>query len=148
MSKIGHTVKYIELSPFSEAPYFISEDKTMTFNLSHTRLRLFRLLTALLLTVAPLLSFAGSQTGKVKYITVRWSDGLVYFYLEGSGFAKPACASQPYWIIKNENSVAGKQQHATLLAAKLSGQTISVDGWNQCTRWVDGEDVDSIRIND
>jgi hypothetical protein len=120
----------------------------MTLNTLFVMYKFNKVFAALLLAAAPFCSFAGSQTGKVKWITVRWSDGLVYFQLEGSGFAKPVCATQSYWIIKNENSIAGKQQHATLLAAKLTGQTISVDGWNQCTRWVDGEDVDSIRINE
>jgi len=47
-------------------------------------------------------------------------------------------------MIKDENSNTGKQQLAILLAARASGETITVDGSNTCTRWGDGEDVDLV----
>lgn len=91
------------------------------------------------------LAQAGEQSGQVTQILTRASDGLVLFYLSGTPTARPACASaQSYWMIKDENSATGKRQLAILLAARASGQTIRVSGSNQCTRWPDGEDVNSL----
>lgn len=120
----------------------------MTFIPSLLRSQLVIYLAALIMSVAPNWAHAGVQTGKVVSVTVRSSDGLVYFQIDGTPQGKPACATNNYWMIKNENSVAGKQQHATLLAAKLAGKTISIYGLNQCTRWGDGEDVDAITLID
>jgi hypothetical protein len=90
-------------------------------------------------------SFAGTQTGTVENLYLRASDGLVYFFLKGSvKSASPACALVGYWMIKDENSAAGKRQYAALLAAQASGRTISITGANTCSRWPDGEDVDSL----
>lgn len=87
---------------------------------------------------------AGTQSGKIKHLMVRASDGLVLFELENTGAEKPACATHSYWIIADEKSVTGKQQLAVLLAARASDQVVSISGSNKCTRWVDGEDVDLI----
>lgn len=86
----------------------------------------------------------GSQYGAVRSIVVRASDGLVYFYLDGAITGRPGCSEQPYWMIKDENSPAGKRQLAVLMAAKISGQPVSVVGTGACTRWSNGEDVDVI----
>jgi hypothetical protein len=97
-----------------------------------------------------LLSFAceaGTQTGTVDQIFVRASDGLVYFFLSGAATGQPSCATRNYWIIKDENSNAGKQQLAELMEAKASGQTITVIGWNTCDRWGDGEDVNILELD-
>jgi hypothetical protein len=92
-------------------------------------------------------SYAGSQTGTVNYIIVRASDGLVYFLLKGGALdSQPACATHGYWMIKDENSNAGKQQYSMILAAHASGKTVKVTGMNSCSRWGDGEDVNSIQI--
>ena len=92
-------------------------------------------------------SFAGNQTGTVQSLTVRDTDGLVSFTLEGGARVQPApCATQAYWIIRNESSVAGKQLFALLMAAQAAGKTIVVNGANACTRWGDGEDVRDISV--
>lgn len=101
-----------------------------------TRLRAFLMLSAL-----PTLCAAGIQTGTVGDVIIRQSDGLVYFYLSGTATGKPACATGSYWIIKDENSNAGKQIIAALLAANAQGTTVTVEGFNTCTRWPNGEDV-------
>jgi hypothetical protein len=62
----------------------------------------------------------------------------------GTATGRPSCATVPYWIIKDENSNAGKKLFALLLLAKATGQTITVTGSGTCTRWFDGEDVDVI----
>ena len=87
---------------------------------------------------------AGSQTGIIKYIQVRASDGLVYFALKGTKVNSPPCATNHYWMIQDENSEAGKKQFSMLLAAATSGITISVEGTNDCSRWGDGESVNKI----
>lgn len=90
---------------------------------------------------------AGTQSGTVNYVIVRASDGLVYFTLKGGAISgSPACATIKYWMIKDESSNAGKLQYSMLLSAHASGKTVRVTGMNTCTRWGDGEDVDSIRI--
>jgi hypothetical protein len=104
----------------------------------------------LLLSVCMLmtsLSYAGDQAGTIQYVRVRASDGLIYFALNGAPRSgAPACATGGYWMIRDENSNAGKQQYAMLLAAQLSGRVVAVIGMNSCVRWVDGEDASEIRI--
>lgn len=93
-------------------------------------------------------AYAGSQVGTIDFIIARASDGLTYFGLKGAAKdASPACATQGYWMIKDENSEAGKKQYAMLLAAQASGRPVIVHGMGTCTRWRDGEDVNSIRLN-
>lgn len=90
---------------------------------------------------------AGTQSGTVNYIIVRANDGLVYFTLKGGAMSgRPACATIGYWMIKDENSNAGKLQYSMILSAHASGKTVHVTGMNTCTRWGDGEDVNAIRI--
>lgn len=91
---------------------------------------------------------AGTQTGTVVYVTVRSSDGLIIFVLNGYMSSAPACATHGYWIIRDENSNAGKQQYAMLLAAQAAGKVVRADGRNTCVRWSDGEDVDTIKFSD
>src|SRR3954468_1738261 len=92
---------------------------------------------------------AGTQTGTVSYVNVRASDGLVFFRIVGgTKTGGPACATGDYWIIRDENSNAGKQQYTMLLAAQASGKVVNISGLNSCNRWVNGEDVDFIQIND
>jgi hypothetical protein len=91
--------------------------------------------------------FAGTQLGTVDYITVRASDGLIYFTLKGGEQAgKPSCATLGYWMIKDENSNAGKLQYSMVLSAHASGKVLQVTGMNTCSRWRDGEDVNSMKI--
>lgn len=93
----------------------------------------------------PLCAFAGTQAGTVNILIIRSNDGLIYFFLNGvAAINKPACATQPYWMIRDENSNAGKQQLAILLSVKVTGKPITVYGRNTCLRWGDGEDVDAI----
>jgi hypothetical protein len=90
---------------------------------------------------------AGFQGGTVGTIFVRASDGLIYFTLIGDAkIDSPSCAARSYWMIKDENSNAGKQQYQILLASQATGKLVLVNGLNTCTRWVDGEDVDSISM--
>ena len=100
----------------------------------------------LLACLFPLVSFAGSQGGKITQLIAR-SDNLHYFFLEGTPTNRPDCAlSQNYWMIKDENSVAGKTQISMLLTAYASGKAITVVGTGECTRWSDGEDVSYIKL--
>jgi hypothetical protein len=101
----------------------------------------------LFLLCLPLTSWAGTQSGKVDYLIVRASDGLVYFTLKGGSLNNsPSCATNSYWMIKDENSVAGQQQYSMLLAAHAAQKTVNVSGMNTCSRWGDGEDVNSVQI--
>jgi hypothetical protein len=89
---------------------------------------------------------AGSITGVVSHVHVRASDGLVYVVVSGSPVGKPTCATGNYWMIANENSNVGKQQLALLTAAKSSGQVVTITGSGTCTRWGDGEDINSVQL--
>ena len=40
-----------------------------------------------------------------------------------------------------------KHKSAILIAAHSAGKSIAVDGTNTCTRWGDGEDVDTMRLH-
>lgn len=108
---------------------------------------IIRIIVAVIFLFVSGISLAGTQTGTVQALYVRASDGLVYFVLSGSvKSSSPACATIGYWMVKDENSAAGKRQYALLLAAQLSGRTVTVVGLNTCTRWSDGEDVDWLTI--
>lgn len=89
---------------------------------------------------------AGEVTGTIEYVIVRQSDGLIYFGVSGVPTAKPACAIGSYWMVKDENSNAGKQILAMLLSANAAGQRVRVWGANTCTRWPDGEDVGALQV--
>ncbi|MFN3900695.1 MAG: hypothetical protein ACK4GU_11540 [Alishewanella aestuarii] len=92
-------------------------------------------------------SKAGTQEGYIDWINVRASDGLIFFALkDGIKHNSPTCAANNYWMIRDENSEAGKKQFALLLTAQAAGKKITVVGMNSCQRWGDGEDVDWIRL--
>jgi hypothetical protein len=92
-------------------------------------------------------AMAGSQVGKVDYIIVRASDGLVYFGLSGGAKSNsPVCATNSYWMIRDENSEVGKKQYAMLLTAQASGRNSEVSGMNTCNRWSNGEDVNGLQL--
>jgi hypothetical protein len=104
-------------------------------------------LATLCLSMSP--AAASVQIGKITDLLVRAQDGLIAVEIEGGPrAAKPPCATMNYWLIKAESSTTGKQQHATLLAAKLTGKSVRLVGSNQCTRWSDGEDIDSVQVLD
>lgn len=103
-------------------------------------------LVALLVSGAS--AYAGDQTGRITSLYVRASDGLISVSLDGTHNGKPPCATNNYWMIKSEGTVSGKQQYATLLAARLSGRAVRIAGSNQCTRWGDGEDIDVVWVLD
>jgi hypothetical protein len=107
---------------------------------------IFRLLAIVFCILAIPSAYSGQQTGKIDWIITRASDGLVYFNLTGTHDAKPACAAQSYWMIKDESSAAGKRQLAMLLLARATDKEVQVFGTNACSRWGDGEDVDSLKM--
>lgn len=105
-----------------------------------------RVVIAAVAAVASASALCGQQTGQITRVVTRASDGLVYFYVSGSPIDRPACATHPYWVIKDENSAAGKRQLAVLLAAQTTGRQIAIHGFNACARWSDGEDVNTIEL--
>ena len=103
-------------------------------------------IAAALALVTTVSAHAGGQTGRIKTLTIRASDGLVYFVLDGTRSERAACGTGDYWIIKDENSAAGKRQLAVLLAARASGQVVTAFGPGTCTRWPDGEDLNELYL--
>ncbi len=106
-----------------------------------------RLLLAVL--ISPLfahVSNAGTVTGTIDRLYVRDSDGLTYVIINAVATGQPACATNAYWMIKDETSESGKKQFSMLLAAKLAGATVQIHGANTCTRWADGEDINNLEI--
>lgn len=102
------------------------------------------LLLASVCFVAVSPAIAGQQSGFVKDIYVRDSDGLILVDLWGTASGHPTCALQTYWIIANESSETGKRLYAMLLTAEASGHPVTIIGKNTCNRWADGEDIDSV----
>jgi hypothetical protein len=103
------------------------------------------ILLASVFSLLPSHANAGSASGTINYLIVRDSDGLVYVHLSGTPTGRPACAStSTYWIIPNETNDSGKRLYALLLAAKASGQTVTIVGTNTCVRWHDGEDINYV----
>jgi hypothetical protein len=94
-------------------------------------------------------AFGGSAMGTITYLYQRASDNLIYVHLSGPVSGRPACAANStYFMVRDENSNTGKGQFATLLAAKMAGKTVSIEGMNTCVRWGDGEDINFILIRD
>jgi hypothetical protein len=88
-------------------------------------------------------AMAGNAMGLVSDLTVRDSDGLIYVRMSTAPSGRPTCAAgTTYFMVRNENSETGKKLYALLLAAKLTGQTVTIVGANTCNRWGDGEDID------
>jgi len=97
------------------------------------------------IAVSPVI--AGTQTGLVKVVYVRDSDGIILVQLSGTASDRPACAQQTYWVIPNEKSDSGKRLHSLLLAAQLSGRNVTIRGKDTCARWPDGEDIESVTLS-
>ena len=114
------------------------------------KVRLAALMLASLCAVAVTPAIAGKQSGFVKDLSVRDSDGLIQVNLFGNvdfGDQHPACGYRSYWIVPNETTESGKRLFTTLLAALLSGHKITVQGKKTCTRWSDGEDIESVDVH-
>lgn len=91
-------------------------------------------------------AYASTARGKVSKVFVRDSDGLVYVVIEGTRTEKPACATGSYLMIKNEKSLVGKQQLTLLLMAQATNKVVSIVGYDTCSRWGNGEDINYITI--
>jgi hypothetical protein len=86
--------------------------------------------------------WAGNAVGVIDKLIVRDTDGLTYVQLTTSPASRASCAAATtYWMIQNENSESGRKLYAMLLAAHLTGRTVSIVGTNTCVRWGDGEDI-------
>lgn len=111
-------------------------------------MKIAKLLIGLIGVVVAIPSVAGTQSGKIVKIYARATDGINLVYLSGPRTGRPACATQDYWIIKDENSTTGKKQFAMLLMAQAAGRTVMLDGAGSgaCTRWGDGEDIVAVTV--
>lgn len=90
---------------------------------------------------------AGTAEGQITNFYQRSSDGLIIVYLSGAVTGRPGCAaSTSYWMVKDENSNAGKGHFAMLLAAQMAGKNVRIIGANTCVRWGDGEDIQYIQV--
>jgi hypothetical protein len=110
------------------------------------KLRPLAILTSLI-AAAPVM--AGTDTAFIKAIHVRDSDGLIWVDLISTYWPPinhPQCASQPYWIIRDESSEEGRKLFATLLAAHVAGRKVTIIGKNTCSRQPDGEDIESVGV--
>lgn len=91
---------------------------------------------------------ASEQAGTVSNVSIRATDGLIMANVDGSRSDRPACATRTYWAIKDESSAAGRNQYAALLAARVSGASVSIVGTGACTRWLDAEDINWVYLKD
>ena len=87
---------------------------------------------------------AGTATGKISSLRTRATDGLQIVTIQGPFSGRPSCATYDYFMIRDEKSEAGKAQFAMLMAAFLSGRTVTIDGAGSCQRWFDGEDISTV----
>ena len=76
-----------------------------------------RIALALSLLATSISATASQQEGKISQLSIK-ANGFTYFYMTGgTRTEKPACATMPYFVIKDENSVAGQAQYSALLGA-------------------------------
>lgn len=88
---------------------------------------------------------ASTQTGVIEDIQIM-NDGRIAVNFSTAREGKPACAIHNYFFIADENSAAGKAQLSLLLAAHAAGRQVSIVGTDACIRWVDGENIYSIKM--
>lgn len=93
-------------------------------------------------------AIAGTGFGKVKFLLTRTHDGLQYVKIKGERAGKPACATNDYFMIRDEKSDTGKAQYAMLMSAYLAGKIVAIEGAGTCNRWGDGEDIESVYFFD
>ena len=92
---------------------------------------------------------AGDITGYVTSVVTRDSDGLTYAVVAGTPANRASCAAATsYWIVAAETTESGKKQYALLLSAKTSGLRVTINGKGTCTRWSDGEDINTLQLID
>jgi hypothetical protein len=105
-------------------------------------------LAAALLGAAP--AFAqSSQDGTVLQVRVRATDGLVYVYINGPRTGGvPGCATDTFFSVSNESSVAGRQQLAVLTMAQAAGKRVTIYGTGACARWPSAEDIAEVVVWD
>jgi hypothetical protein len=91
---------------------------------------------------------AGSQTGYIKTLYVRDSDGLIFVDVFGwrdfDMYSGPCPTS--HWVIPNESTESGRRLFATLLQALITGHKIRIQGNYTCTRPSAGEDIVSVEV--
>jgi len=98
-------------------------------------------------TVTP--AIAAKHTGFVQNLYVRDSDGLISVDLTGgSDFLDThPCGTRYTWVVPDETTDSGKRFFATLLAALISGNKITIQGKSTCTRSSEGEDIESVDVH-
>lgn len=103
---------------------------------------------AILCAVAATPAIAARQSGFVKDLYVRDSDGLIFVDLSGSiDFGDPhPCGTRSSWIVPDETTDSGRRLFATLLAALISGHKVTIQGKDTCTRSSEGEDIQSVEV--
>ena len=91
-------------------------------------------------------AWGSSSEGTISHVVVRQSDGLIYANILGARSSPPACATAGYFMIKDENSQAGKAQLALLMSAYFAKSPVQIVGSGTCTRWGDGEDIEIVML--
>jgi hypothetical protein len=96
---------------------------------------------------------ASSEWGRLDWIAVRATDGLVYFAVEVPVFGgfpprtpRPPCATQGYWILGDIAKPAVRLQYDLLIRSQTSGLPVRVDGTGACGTWPDAEDVETVQL--
>lgn len=98
-------------------------------------------------TLGALPASANEVTGTIRYLAARASDGLHIVELNAVPTARPPCAAvHPYYMIKDETSDVGKSQFAMLMSAYLTNRPVRITGLGTCTRWGDGEDIQTVEF--
>lgn len=107
--------------------------------------RICLLAAGALATCLPATAHASHVRGKVELLWARATDGLLYVRVTGTPTTRPTCAAAtPYYIIQNESSELGRIQYAMLMSAYLAATPVEIIGSGTCTRWSDGEDIESV----
>jgi len=96
--------------------------------------------------------FAYVHTGKIVSIKIR-ANGVIKVELD-TAWENTSCRTKDWWVIKDENSTAGKAQLSLILTAQVSGKTVEIDGFpglGSCIRMVNGgtkigEDIKNVSI--
>jgi hypothetical protein len=91
-------------------------------------------------------TFAGDTTGKINLLYIHAYNDTVLFTMNSAETKFAPCAVTGRYAIST-SSQQGRNILSTILAAKLSGLSISVSGKNTCATHGDAEDINAIYIN-
>lgn len=86
----------------------------------------------------------GTVSGTINIVTLV-EDGIAYIVLNGAKSPNPDCNKDVWWHFAFDTTTpVGKEFYSTILAAKLAGKSLRVNGTGDCTAYANVENIHQI----